>query len=147
MNIHVARTPHFRTRFTHTCCQGQTGSLTVRPDTARCTGLYKICIGQYWNAAEGRQRRQWTPAKHSKNGTWTVWGRLGSVGRALAGFLQSIVRPSALSCRPPPTSNDRPPSRTLTERSSGVPPKTLQIFDMSKTLRNPLRPLTTTNDL
>ena len=35
MNIHVARTPHFRTRFTHTCCQGQTGSLTVRPDTAR----------------------------------------------------------------------------------------------------------------
>ena len=36
MNIHVARTPHFRTRFTHTCCQGQTGSLTVRPDTARC---------------------------------------------------------------------------------------------------------------
>ena len=39
MNIHVARTPHFRTRFTHTCCQGQTGSLTVRPDTARwCFG-------------------------------------------------------------------------------------------------------------
>ena len=36
MNIHVARTPHFRTRFPHTCCQGQTGSLTVRPDTARC---------------------------------------------------------------------------------------------------------------
>ena len=35
MNIHVARTPHFRTGFTHTCCQGQTGSLTVRPDTAR----------------------------------------------------------------------------------------------------------------
>ena len=35
MNIHVARTPHFRTRFTHTCCQGQTGSLTVGPDTAR----------------------------------------------------------------------------------------------------------------
>ena len=35
MNIHVARTPYFRTRFTHTCCQGQTGSLTVRPDTAR----------------------------------------------------------------------------------------------------------------
>ena len=39
MNIHVARTPHFRTRFTHTCCQGQTGSLTVRPDTARCGPL------------------------------------------------------------------------------------------------------------
>ena len=35
MNIHVARTPHFRIGFTHTCCQGQTGSLTVRPDTAR----------------------------------------------------------------------------------------------------------------
>ena len=35
MNIHFARTPHFRTGFTHTCCQGQTGSLTVRPDTAR----------------------------------------------------------------------------------------------------------------
>ena len=39
MNIHVARTPHFRTRFTHTCCQGQTGSLTVRPDTARWAKL------------------------------------------------------------------------------------------------------------
>ena len=36
MNIHVARTPHFCTGLTHTCCQGQTGSLTVRPDTARC---------------------------------------------------------------------------------------------------------------
>ena len=35
MNIHVARTPPFRTGFTHTCCQGQTGSLTVRPDRAR----------------------------------------------------------------------------------------------------------------
>ena len=35
MNIHVARTPHFCTGLTHTCCQGQTGSLTVRPDTAR----------------------------------------------------------------------------------------------------------------
>ena len=35
MNIHVARTPHFRTGSTHTCCQGQTGSLAVRPDTAR----------------------------------------------------------------------------------------------------------------
>ena len=38
MNIHVARPPHFRTGFTHTCCQGQTGSLTVRPDTARWEG-------------------------------------------------------------------------------------------------------------
>ena len=37
MNIHVARTTHFCTDFTHTCCQGQTGSLTVRPDTARWT--------------------------------------------------------------------------------------------------------------
>ena len=36
MNIHVARTPPFRTGFTHTCCQGQTGRLTVRPDRARC---------------------------------------------------------------------------------------------------------------
>ena len=44
MNIHVARTPHFRTRFTHTCCQGQTGSLTVRPDTARCiTQAVDLC--------------------------------------------------------------------------------------------------------
>ena len=42
MNIHVARTPHFRTRFTHTCCQGQTGSLTVRPDTARCHK--RVCL-------------------------------------------------------------------------------------------------------
>ena len=40
MNIHVARTPHFRTGFTHTCCQGQTGSLTVRPDTARWLHSY-----------------------------------------------------------------------------------------------------------
>ena len=39
MNIHVARTPHFRTGFKHTCCQGRTGSLTVRPDTARCRWL------------------------------------------------------------------------------------------------------------
>ena len=44
MNIHVARTPHFRTRFTHTCCQGQTGSLTVRPDTARCTTWFACYI-------------------------------------------------------------------------------------------------------
>ena len=45
MNIHVARTPHFRTGFTHTCCQGQTGSLTVRPDTARWEGgPAEICI-------------------------------------------------------------------------------------------------------
>ena len=42
MNIHVARTPHFSTRFTHTCCQGQTGSLTVRPDTARCMQVYTV---------------------------------------------------------------------------------------------------------
>ena len=55
-----------------------------------------------------------------------LWGRLGSVGRALAGFPPSIVRPSAFSSRPPPTSNNRPPSRTLTERSSAVPPKTLE---------------------
>ena len=37
MIIHVARTPPFHTAFTHTCCQGQTSCLTVRPDVARCT--------------------------------------------------------------------------------------------------------------
>ena len=40
MNIHVARTPPFRTGFSHTCCQGQTSGLMVRPDGAR------------WGAAE-----------------------------------------------------------------------------------------------
>ena len=35
MNIHVARTPPSRTVFTHTCCQGQTSGLTVRPVVAR----------------------------------------------------------------------------------------------------------------
>ena len=29
MNIHVARTPSFRTGFPHTCCQGQTGGLVA----------------------------------------------------------------------------------------------------------------------
>ena len=32
MNIHVARTPPFRTDSTHTCCQGKTSGLTVSPD-------------------------------------------------------------------------------------------------------------------
>ena len=37
MNIHVPRTPPFRTAFPHTCCQGQTSGLTVRPDVqSRC---------------------------------------------------------------------------------------------------------------
>ena len=49
MNIHVARTPHFRTRFTHTCCQGQTGSLTVRPDTARCPDQWLSLSDQRWH--------------------------------------------------------------------------------------------------
>ena len=31
----VARTPPVRTALTHTCCQGQTSGLTVRPDAAR----------------------------------------------------------------------------------------------------------------
>ena len=33
---YVARTLPVRTAFTHTCCQGQTSGLTVRPDAARC---------------------------------------------------------------------------------------------------------------
>ena len=40
-DLSVTIWPHFRTRFTHTCCQGQTGSLTVRPDTARCYSTTK----------------------------------------------------------------------------------------------------------
>ena len=47
MNIHVARTPPFRTGFTHTCCQGQTGSLTVRPDRARWTSQ---TMAQHWTS-------------------------------------------------------------------------------------------------
>ena len=44
-----------------------------------------------------------------------------SWGGGGAGFSSYIVRPLAVLSRPPPTCNDRPPSRTLTERSSGVP--------------------------
>ena len=35
MNIHVDRTPPFHTAYIHICCQGQTSSLTVRPDATR----------------------------------------------------------------------------------------------------------------
>ena len=35
MNIHVVRTPPVRTAVRHTCCQGQTSGLTVRPDGSR----------------------------------------------------------------------------------------------------------------
>ena len=35
MNIHVACTPPVRTALRHTCCQGQTSGLTVRPDATR----------------------------------------------------------------------------------------------------------------
>ena len=37
MNIHVVRIPPARTSVRHTCCQGQTSGLMVRPDRARCT--------------------------------------------------------------------------------------------------------------
>ena len=41
-NIHVARTPPFRTDPTHTCCQGQASGLTVRPDAARCVPVARF---------------------------------------------------------------------------------------------------------
>ena len=79
----------------------------------------KDLVERWVNANERWQRA-------ARTGTWTVWGRLGSIGRALAGFPPSIVRPSAFLSRPPPTSKDRTSSRTLTQRSSGVPSRTLE---------------------
>ena len=60
MNIHVARTPHFRTRFTHTCCQGQTGSLTVRPDTARWEYTANVNIAVNLQRVTDLEFRQWS---------------------------------------------------------------------------------------
>ena len=48
MHIHVARTPPFRTGFTHTCCQDQTGnvSLTVGPDGGR-SHVWDMCFRKF----------------------------------------------------------------------------------------------------
>ena len=48
MNIHDARTPPFRTASKHTCCQGQTSGLTVRPDVARCICVTLVLEGRIW---------------------------------------------------------------------------------------------------
>ena len=119
----------------------------------------------YYNNLIGRRaayravsERQWTPAERRKNGTWTVWGRLVNIGMALAGFLLSILRPSAFSSPlplpPPPPLSDRPPSRTLTECSSGAPSRTVEnvatfwhVKKLCATLSVLQRPPMTTNDL
>ena len=95
-----------------------------------------------------------------KGGRRTVWERLGNFGRALAGFPTPIVRPSAfLSRRPPPPPPHRPFTTvyhiTRLENAHRAFQqerwRTLQIFDMSKTISPTLcvrrRPPTTTNEL
>ena len=80
------------------------------------------------------------------NGEWTVhgllvWGRLGNV-RGFAGFTLCASLRSHMDH--PPTFNDRPPSRKLTERSLGAPPRAFQICQtLSTTLCVPQRAPTT----
>ena len=50
MNIHVARTAPFRTAASHTCYQGQTSGLTVRPDAARnVRQASRLARNTFWN--------------------------------------------------------------------------------------------------
>ena len=50
-NIHVARTPLVRTALTHTCCQGQSSGLSVRPDAARWIDATVLSL----HAQQGRE--------------------------------------------------------------------------------------------
>ena len=101
-----------------------------------CTRSVSVGIGKL-RSAEGQQRtvseHQW--AERNKNGTWTVWGRLGNVGRALAPLCDCL----RFQSYPPP------PQRPLTtihclERPQNAQRafhqerwRTLQILYMSKT--------------
>ena len=103
-------------------------------------------LGERWVNANER----WQSAARTVHGLYEdAWGALG-------GRLLCFLRPSCARLRfhpdPPSTSSDRPPFRTLTERSSGAPPRTLENFanfclKLSPTLCVLRRPLTTTDDI
>ena len=80
--------PPFRTGLTHTCCQGQTGSLTVWPDWAGCS---HACVPSSNHAVPVRGFQRNSILSNSLSTTSFVFTELANTMKYGGGFLCNLV--------------------------------------------------------